>query len=300
MSTDVAERPETEVSHASARRRRALRAFFGTPGGMIGTIIMVLLLAMALFGGLLTQDPLVQTAAFEAPSGAHPFGTDELGRDLLARVVVGTGNALYVALASALLGCALGVPLGLIAGYKGGWVDSVIMRVFDVILGVPAIVVALLIVAILGGGNLNVILAIASAVMPNFGRLARASTLTVREREYVVAARSMGATDLDIMFRTVLRNITSPIIVQFIIAAGVAIVVSASLSFLGLGVSPPTPTWGGMLESARDHLDRAPLYAVFPGVALTLTIAGFDGIGRALQRAMGTKVPSRSELRRTT
>ena len=295
MSAGATER--SDEGHGPRNRRRVFphwfATFLGTPSGIIGALGLLLLLTLAFFPESIGGDPLIQTARpLEAPTMAHIFGTDELGRDLFARVVGGARGALWVAIGSASLAALIGVPLGLLAGYRGGWLDQMIMRFFDVVLGVPTIVVALLVVAVMGIGTVNVILAVASAMVPIFGRLARASTLGTKGLDYVVAARAMGATDRDIMFRTILSKITGPLIVQFIVAAALAVTIAASLSFIGLGEAPPAPSWGRMLSEARSYLGISPLYGVFPGLALAFTIATFDSLGRAVRKLYGIGRPS--------
>jgi peptide/nickel transport system permease protein len=184
------------------------------------------------------------------------------------------------------------VPLGLVAGYLGRWVDAVAMRLIDLLLAVPGILLALVIIAVLGPGRANLVLAIGIGSVPEFGRLTRAATLGIRERDFVVAARGMGASAPDTMFRTVLPNILGPILVQLIVTASLAVVVEAGLSLLGLGSPPPAPSWGGMLQQARSYIYQNPWYGVFPGLCLALTVFCLDRVGRGLQRAVGAEVSS--------
>jgi peptide/nickel transport system permease protein len=276
---------------ATPERKSILARLRHYPAGVAGGVTLLLLVA----GGLLLPvigpyDPAAQVSPpLLAPSAAHWFGTDELGRDILTRVVAGAPVTLATAIGAALIAAGIGAPLGILAGYLGGWVDSILARFTDFVLSIPGILLALVIVALLGASLANLTLAIGIGAFPAFTRLARASTLTIRERAFVQAARSMGASSLDIMVRTVAPNVFSPLMVQVIITASVAVLVAASLSFLGLGAPPPAPSWGGMLQVSRAYVYDAPLYGVFPGLALMITVASFDAIGRSLMRATGTK-----------
>lgn len=222
------------------------------------------------------------------PSGSHLLGTDELGRDIASRVLHGTRSSLVVGFGAAAFGAVFGVPVGLLAGYLGRWTDAVAMRVMDLLLAVPGILLALVLIALLGPGQQNLVLAIGIGAVPEFGRLTRAATLTVRERDFVAASRGMGASAPDTMVRTVLPNVLGPILVQLVVTASLAVVIEAGLSLLGLGVPPPTPTWGGMLQQARAYLYDNPWYGVFPGLCLAFTVFCLDRVGRGLQLAVGT------------
>jgi peptide/nickel transport system permease protein len=203
--------------------------------------------------------------------------------------LVGARSSLEIAFGSALFGLIVGVAIGLVGGYFGRWVDAVFMRVMDLLLAVPILLVALVVVVVLGPSSINVVVAIGVASVPIFARLARASVLEVRERDYVAAAKAMGATSPDVMLRTILPNITGPLIVQFVVSAASAVVVAASLSFLGLGVPPPAPTWGAMLHQSQSFLFDNPWYGVFPGIALAIAVLLLDRIGKGLERAFGAR-----------
>jgi len=265
------------------------RRFRSERGAVIGAAVLVLIALAAIFAPWIMPDgPLQQSSAqLAGPSGAHWLGTDELGRDQLTRLVFGARESLIVAFGSAIVGLVIGVPIGLLAGYRGRLWDAIPMRVMDFILALPYLMVALVVVAILGSSNFYLVLAIGIAAVPGFARLTRASALALRDADFVVATRAMGASKSDTMVRTVLPNTLAPIIVQFIVTASVAVVVAAALSFISLGPPPPAPSWGGMLQAAEKYLYQDPWYGIFPGVALAIMVACFDRIGHGLQRAIG-------------
>lgn len=268
-----------------AWRRRARRAWPATLALGVLLLFGLAALAPALLGA---NDPLATNPrdAFAMPSWRFPFGSDELGRDLFSRTViagrVSLGTALVVVVGSAVVG----VPIGLVAGYAGGGVDAVLMRLVDVLLAFPAILLAMGLIAILGQGLLNAAIAVVVVSVPGFARLTRASVLAQKEREYVLAARAMGAGHGRIMARTVLPNCLGPLIVQAAFVATWAVLLEAGLSFLGLGVKPPTPSWGQMLSEAKNHLYRAWWYGFFPGLALTLVVLALNALGDAAQRVV--------------
>lgn len=223
---------------------------------------------------------------FEAPSRAHIFGTDELGRDLFARVLHGGQTSLKVAVGAATLSLILALPLGLAAGYLGGTADILICRIFDTILAFPALLLGLALVAIRGAGLVNIILAVAIVYIPTLGRLVRVSVIGERKSEYAVAAVSIGASDLRLLFRHVLPNVFAPLVVQLTIIMADAVLLEAAFSFLGLGIPPPTPSWGTLLDAARNYLSQAPWYAVFTGLALTILVLALNAFGDALRVAL--------------
>lgn len=280
---------------ASAQRRRpaALRRFAGSRSAVVGAVGLGALALMAVLAPLISPfDPAAQGGEqLLGPSGTHLLGTDQLGRDIVSRIIYGARASLLVAAGAAVVGAGIGVPLGLIAGYLGRWIDAVAMRVVDLLLAVPGVLLALVIIAVLGPGRLNLVLAIGIGAIPEFARLTRVATLEVRERDFVLAARGMGASTPDTMARTVLPNVLGPILVQFVITASMAVVVEAGLSFLGLGTPPPAPSWGGMLQDARSYLYQSPTYGLFPGLCLAATVFFLERIGHGLQRAFGDGGP---------
>ena len=256
---------------------------------MAGLIILAMLVLMAIAAPLLTPyDPVGQELgqALERPSAAHPFGTDHLGRDILSRILHGARISLFIGVMGVALGLIVGVPLGLVSGYFGGWVDIIVQRIADVMLAFPAILLALSLVAVLGVGLQNVIIAVGISVVPIFMRLARGSVLSIREQTYVEAARALGGTDLRIIRSHVLPNSLAPLIVQATLSVGITILIAAGLGFLGLGVQPPTPEWGSMLGEGRQYIFNASYMATFPGVAIAISVLAFNLVGDGLRDAL--------------
>lgn len=225
-----------------------------------------------------------------SPSLVHPFGTDDLGRDILSRVIHGASVSVVVGLIAVGTAAAVGVPLGLLAGYRGGLTDTVLMRVLDGLMAFPAILLAIGIMAVLGPSLQNAMIAIGVIYVPPFARIVRASVLSLREREFVDAARGLGAGATRVVLRHVLPNCLSPVIVQASLGMGYAILVEAALSFLGLGVQPPQASWGSMLAEGRGFLDRAPWFATFPGVAIFVTVLGLNFVGDRLREALDPRL----------
>ena len=260
----------------------------------VGASIILAAIACAVLAPQLAagRDPISQSmdALLEAPSLKHPFGTDELGRDVYARVLYGTRISLQVGLISVGIGMTVGVILGLIAGYFGGLLDNLIMRVIDAMLAFPMLVLALAITAALGANLRNAMIAIGIVGIPTYARLVRGQVLSVREREFVEAARALGAGHGRIMLLHILPNVTAPIIVQASLMIATAILSEASLSFLGLGVQPPTPSWGSMLNDGKNYLEMAPWMAIFPGMAIFLVVLGFNLLGDAVRDALDPRL----------
>jgi ABC-type dipeptide/oligopeptide/nickel transport system permease subunit len=248
----------------------------------------VLVLASLLVGWALPLDPLTQDYVnmLKGPSAAHWFGTDELGRDVLARVVYGARTSLLTAAGSVAIAAAIGVPIGLMAGFFGGWRDAVLMRFVDVLLSLPGILFAMAMIAVLGRSQTAALIAVGITGVPSFARITRAQVLSLRKRDFVTAVEALGGSSAYNMFRTVLPNSWSPILVQVVILSSVAILIEASLAFLGLGIPPPTPSWGEMLRTGKSYLHDSPTYAVFPGLVLTFTILALDTLGRTLARVL--------------
>jgi ABC-type dipeptide/oligopeptide/nickel transport system permease subunit len=220
------------------------------------------------------------------PTAAHWLGTDHLGRDILARLAYGARFSLLIGFAAVGVGLAIGVPLGLVSGFYGGWIDMVIQRVIDVLLSFPGFLLALSLVAVLGVGIENVIIAVGLGVVPAFVRLVRASTLSIRSRDYVEAARAAGARGGTIIWRHVLPNALPPVIVQATLGLGSTLLTAAALGFLGLGIQQPTPEWGSMLGEGRSFIFSNPNLATFPGIAIFLTVLAFNLAGDGLRDAL--------------
>jgi peptide/nickel transport system permease protein len=277
------------VPEPPARRwlfaRRALTARFAAFGG----IVVVAVVLMAVFApALAPYDPLKQdlSGQLAPPSAAHLLGTDNIGRDVLARVIWGTRVSLIAGLVSVGMGMVAGSLLGLAAGYWGGLLDDVAMRLMDAVLSFPALVLALALGAVLGAGLGGVLIALGVVYTPAFARLMRGQVLTLRTREYVLAARVLGGADWWILQRHVLPNAATPIVVQASLSIGFAILAEASLSFLGLGVQPPEPSWGSMINAGRGYLQQAPWVVFGPGAALFVTVLGMNFVGDAIRDAL--------------
>lgn len=277
--------PQRRAARGVEFIRRVLRNRLAAIGVLI---VGGLLVAALLAPWLAPYDPEVQfsDAARQPPSADYFFGTDNIGRDNFSRILYGTRVSLLVGVASMLFASVLGVMLGLAAGYYGGWLDTVIMRTMDALLAFPAVLLAIFIIAVLGPSLLNAILAVGIVYTPTFARLIRASALAIHAKEYMESARAIGLRDGQIMRRVILLNSLSPLVVQFSLGVGYAILVEAGLSFLGLGVQPPTPAWGSMLGYGRNYMAMAPWLTAFPGLAIFVTVLGFNFVGDGLREAL--------------
>jgi len=275
-------------------RRSWLFRLWRNRSGAAGLLLIALFLAAALAGafGLTPYPPNQQHAKdrMQPPSRQYIFGTDEFGRDVYSRLIRGATNSLSIAFVSVALASVVGATLGTLAGYFGGRTDNTIMRIMDLFFAFPAILLALAIIAALGPGFRNTILAISIVYMPIFARVARGPVLTVRATEYVTAARCVGARDGRILGRHVLPNIAPPLIVQVSLALSWAILTEAGLSFLGLGIQPPEPSWGSMLSEARSLLELAPWLAIFPGLAIMFCVLGFNLLGDGLRDVLDPRM----------
>jgi peptide/nickel transport system permease protein len=266
-----------------------LYRFCRNRGAVAGLVVLCLFAVVALAAPLATTyDPEqghLEQKLLE-PSPAHLLGTDHLGRDILARIAYGARFSLLIGFAAVGVGLAIGVPLGTVSGFYGGWLDLVIQRVIDVFLSFPGFLLALSLVAVLGVGINNVILAVGLGVVPAFVRLTRASTLSIRTRGYVEAARAAGARAPAIIWRHVLPNALAPVVIQATLGLGATLLTAAGLGFLGLGVQQPTPEWGSMLGEGRSYIFSNPNLATFPGIAIFLTVLGFNLAGDGLRDAL--------------
>lgn len=261
--------------------------------GIAGLAIIIFLILVAVFASVLAPyDPFKQNiiTRYKAPSSDHLLGTDEMGRDILSRIIYGSRISLQVGLVSVALALIFGVSFGLLAGYYGGKLDMLIMRFMDIMLAFPSILLAIGIVAILGPQLKNAMLAIGIINVPRFARIVRSSVISIKESEYISAARALGANDFRIIFKHLLPNAMAPLIVQTTLSIATAILEAAALSFLGLGAQPPSPEWGAMLSDARASLQKAPWVATFPGLAIIFGVLGFNLLGDGLRDALDPKM----------
>lgn len=261
---------------------------------LIGGIIICAVIFAAVFAPLLsTHDPyqmLVKDRLSKPGEGGHILGTDQFGRDLYSRILYGSRVSLEVGIVSVLLAMVIGVTVGLISGYYGGWIDSVIMRVVDIVLSFPVLLLAIAFVAVLGPGIKNVIIALGLVYWTSYARLVRANVLVVKEEEYIQAARTIGSSDFRIIFYNILPNCLAPIIVVATLGLGQAIVAEATLSFLGLGIQPPESSWGWTLSFGMKFLQDAPHLSTFPGLAIMITVLGFNLLGDGIRDLTDTKL----------
>jgi len=278
------------VSERRPRQRSILRTFRDflaqSPLNVIGIALIGLFLFLVAFGGLLAPHDPVQpniAAKLQPPSSTYWFGTDELGRDILSRVMSGAKYSLGVAFLILSIAVIVGTVVGLVAGYLGGLIDELLMRLTDLFLAFPALVLAMAIAATLGRNLENTVIALTAVYWPWYARLVRGQVLWLKEREFVEAARAIGATPLRILWRHILPNTLAVIIVQVTLDVGYAVLATSGLSFLGLGAQPPTPEWGTMIAGARTFFREAWWYITFPGLALTLTVLGFNLLGDGLR-----------------
>jgi ABC-type dipeptide/oligopeptide/nickel transport system permease subunit len=246
------------------------RRVLARPGARLGVVFMLAMTLTAVLAPLLPIDPLAQDllATLEGPSATHWFGADELGRDIFARVIFGARTSLLTAVGAVVIAGSIGVPIGLVAGFFGGWRDAVLMRLVDVLLALPGILFAMALIAVLGRSQVAALVAVGITGIPGFARITRAQVLSLRKRDFVTAVEAFGASATYSMFRTVLPNAWSPILVQVVVLSSVAILLEAALAFLGVGIPPPTPSWGEMLRTGKSFLYEAPTYAVLPGLVL--------------------------------
>ena len=269
--------------------RRAWRRLRRRRGALVGLAVVLLFVAVALLAPWLAPYDPIETswsAVRKAPSAAHWFGTDDIGRDVLSRVVWGTRASLLAGVVSVSISLLLGVPIGLAAGFVGGFVDALISRITDAFLACPFLILAIAMAAFLGPSLANAMIAIGVSATPVFVRLTRGQVQGVKVEDYIEAARALGNPPLRIAWRHVLPNVLPPVIVQATLAIAAAIIAEASLSFLGLGQQPPAPSWGSMLNTAKNYVDNAPWMAIWPGLAIFLLVLSFNLLGDGLRDAL--------------
>lgn len=279
-----------ETAPVTAREpSRAWRKMKANRSALVGLVIILFFTALAVLAPVLPiPDPLATSwsAIRKAPSAAHWLGTDDIGRDILSRMIWGAQASLLAGVVSVVIAVVIGVPFGLVSGYFGGWVDMVISRVTEALLAMPFLITAIALAAFLGPSLMNAMIAIGLSAMPIFVRLTRGQVLAVKTEDYVEGARAIGLGHFDIMTRYILPNVFAPIIVQATLTVATAIIAEASLSFLGLGQQPPAPSWGSMLNVAKNFLTQAPWMAMWPGAAIFLVVIGFNLLGDGLRDAL--------------
>jgi len=271
---------------AISRRKILFRTFKNNKTSVAGLFMAFCVVAIALISPWISPyDPISQDINVQhaSPSWTHPFGTDSYGRDQLSRIFWGSRVSLVVGILSVLLAMAAGIPLGMIGGYKGGRIDNLILRFIDIFMSFPIVILGLLVLAIMGPGLIKIVIAIGVALTPRIARLARGSTLSIKGKEYIEAARAIGQHDGKIMMIHILPNIFGEILVMGTLWVATAIIVEASLSFIGLGVRPPTPSWGAMIRDGLDQLTNAPWLSIFPGLAIFISVFSFNLIADGLR-----------------
>lgn len=268
---------------------RFRRVFLSRKLVLIGVVILVILFSMAIFAPWLSpyppNDPVLADS-LQGPNANHLLGTDSLGRDLLSRILWGARTSLEIGIIVVAIGSASGMVLGLMAGYYGGWVNQIIMRIIDALMSFPMIILTLIIAALLGGGMKNVIIALSIGMMPSYARVMCGQVLSVKENDYITASRSLGASNGRIMFSHIFHNCLPPLIVMVTMMLGSVILAEAGLSYLGIGISPPTPSWGSMINDGQQYLLDFPIMSFAPGFFLMLAIFAFNMVGDGLRDAL--------------
>lgn len=285
-ATALAARPRSLWRDAWTRLLKNKAAMFG------GVLVLLIIVAGVAAPLIAPYDPIKQNlrASLLSPSSAHWFGTDVHGRDIFSRILYGAAISLRIGFLGALLSGSIGIVLGMVSGYYGGKVDMLIMRLVDIQLAFPGLLLAIAIIAVIGPGLENVIIAVGIFSIPTFTRVVRGSVLSIRERDFVAAARTIGATNSRIMRLHLFPNILAPVLVLLTMRIATAILTAASLSFLGLGAQPPSPEWGAMLSDGRDYLMLAPHVATFPGLVILLAVLGFNLLGDGLRDALDPRM----------
>lgn len=289
----MSERDDAVVISRRGQLGEFSRRLFKNRAAVLGLVIIVLFVVCALFPERIAPygyDEQDLSRQFVAPGAEHWFGTDDYGRDIFSRVVYGSRISLSIGLVSISFSCVLGVLIGCLAGYYGSALDNTLMRVMDIMLAMPSILLAIAIVATLGAGLRNLVIAVGISTIPQYARIVRASVLSIKDQEFVEAARCIGASDWRILTRHILPNCLAPIIVQATMNIAIAILSAASLSFIGLGIAPPTPEWGAMLSAGRAYLRKQWFIVTFPGLAIMLSVFAFNLFGDGLRDALDPKL----------
>lgn len=284
----------TEKDISAGPWKEAWRGFRKNKVALVGTFIVFFFIVVALIGPFLVPQGIDEQSMTKhrllAPSSQFWFGTDDFGRDIFSRIVHGARISLWVGFSSVIGSVIIESILGIVAGYYGKWVDMIISRIFDILLAFPSILLAIAVVSVLGPSLQNALIAIAIINIPNFGRLIRSKVLSIKEEEYITSAKAIGMKDFRILFSHILPNSMAPVIVAGTLAIASAIIEAAALGFLGLGAQAPTPEWGKMLADARNHLRTAPWTMIFPGLAIMLTVLGFNLMGDGLRDALDPRM----------
>lgn len=277
----------------SSKFREFCRRFARNKMGMLGLCILVVMIFVVLLAPVLAPegyDLQILSDSLKAPSGEHLLGTDNLGRDILARIIWGARYSLSVGVISVAIAATIGAVLGVVAGFYGGTTETVVMRVLDVFMGIPPILLALSVAAALGGGLMNLMIAVSISSVPSFARIVRASVLSVKDQEFVEAARCTGCSSMRIMFKYVFPNCLSPLIVQATLGVASAILAASTMSFIGLGLQPPIPEWGAMLSVGRSYIRQAWWTCTFPGIMIALTVFALNVFGDGMRDALDPKM----------
>ena len=289
--------PTSATAPESTRRagsyRRFARVFFSRPVVILGSVLLtIVVLSAVLAPWIAPYDPYAQNLSqvLQGPSFEHWLGTDTLGRDTLSRILYGAQIALMIGIGTVAMAATIGTTLGLIAAYFGGWVFTIIMRFTDAMMAIPALLLALVISTLLGSGLNAVLIAVGLALMPGYIRLMAGQVLSAKQNEYVTAARSIGAGRMSVMFRHILPNCVSPLIVQVTLVIGLAILIEATLSFLGLGIKPPTAAWGSMVNDGYRYLALYPILSLAPGLAIMLVVFAFNMVGDGVRDALDPRL----------
>jgi peptide/nickel transport system permease protein len=301
MTAEVSEVGQAQATGARLRARvrteglwrGVFRRLLRNRGALIGLALLTVMLLLAILANFVAPyqpNVIAPGKELQGPSGDHLFGTDQFGRDILSRIIHGTRLSFQVGFIAVGIALVCGVTLGLLSGYYGRWVDALAMMWIDIMLAFPGILLALAIVAVLGPSLLNLMIAVGISAVPSYTRLVRGAVLATKQQQYVEAARVVGVSDASIMFKHILPNVLAPVIVLATLGIGGAILVGASLSFLGLGSKPPTPEWGAMLSTGRNYLTIAPWITLFPGLAIMITVLSINMLGDGLRDALDPRL----------
>jgi peptide/nickel transport system permease protein len=293
METNVYSYEISEMPPRVNQARRFFRVMFSRPLVVFGAFIILAFLVIGIFTPLVSPyHPNQQdlSAALQQPSRSHLLGTDDLGRDVLSRIFYGTRVSLVVGVVAVAIASLLGITMGMVAGYFGGWINAVIMRSMDAMLAIPPLVLALVIATALGGGLRNVLISLGISMMPGYCRLTCGLVLSLKESDYIISARAVGVNNVNIMFRHILPNAFAPLLVLITLMMGTMILAEAGLSFLGVGVAPPTPSWGSMVSKGYLYLLTNPILSFSPGIAIALLVLSFNMVGDGLRDALDPRL----------